>query len=133
MPKIAKQAASTTETAPGYEGRFEDLGGYTVGFESYTEDADMAPLFVGLPDDRCQCPHWGVVLRGNLTYRYADGTEDVIGGGEAYYARPGHTPVFSADTEIVEFSPTAQLAQTIEAIVGNLQNRPAAMAAEATT
>src|SRR5206468_476992 len=58
MPKVSKQTASSTEQAPGYEGRFEDLGGYTVAFETYSEDADLAPLFAGLPDDRCQCPHW---------------------------------------------------------------------------
>ena len=28
-----------------------------VGFETYNEDSDIAPLFEGLPDDRCQCPH----------------------------------------------------------------------------
>lgn len=133
MGRITKSEAHQVETMEGFEGRYDEIDDYTVGFETYTADADPAELFRGLTDDRCQCPHWGVVLRGKLTYRYADGTEDVIGGGEAYYARPGHTPVFSADTEIVEFSPTAQLAQTIEAIVGNLQNRPAAMAAEATT
>jgi hypothetical protein len=104
----------------GFEGRYEDLGGYTVGFETYTEEADPAPLFQGLPEDRCQCPHWGVVLRGKLVYRYADG-EDVIGPGEAYYARPGHTPVFFADSEIVEFSPTQELAQTMEVVLSNLQ------------
>jgi hypothetical protein len=45
----------------------------------------------------------------------------VIRPGEAYYARPGHTPVFSADTEIVEFSPAAQPAETMEVVLGNLQ------------
>jgi len=33
----------------GYEGHFEDFGPYTVGFETYTADAELAPLFVGLP------------------------------------------------------------------------------------
>jgi hypothetical protein len=47
----------------GYEGHFEDFGPYT-GFETYTADADLAPLFAGLPGDRCQCPHMGYVLEG---------------------------------------------------------------------
>src|SRR5919109_3206194 len=90
MPKVSREGASTSEEAPGYQGRFEDLGGYTVAFESYSADADMAPLFVGLPDDRCQCPHWGFVVRGKLVYHTAQ--EDIeIGGGEAYYVGPGHT------------------------------------------
>ena len=40
------------------------LEGTTVGFESYSADADFAPIFTGLPDDRCQSRHWGVVLKG---------------------------------------------------------------------
>jgi hypothetical protein len=88
MPKASKQTASSIEQAPGYEGRFEDLGGYTVAFESYSDDADLAPLFTGLPDDRCQCPHWGVVLTGKVTYHYSDRAE-TIEAGEAYFDRPG--------------------------------------------
>lgn len=43
-----------------YEGHFEHFdGGWTVAFESYTQDADLAPFFKGLPDDRCQCEHMG--------------------------------------------------------------------------
>lgn len=121
MAKIAKDQTSTVYEMEGFEGHYEDLDGYTIGFEAYTEDADPAPLFQGLPDDRCQCPHWGVVLKGTLTYRHADGSEDVIGPGEAYYVGPGHTPLFTAGTEIVEFSPTAELAKTIEVVMRNLE------------
>jgi hypothetical protein len=120
MPKTSKQSASTTETAPGYEGKFEDLGGYTVAFETYTEDADLAPLFVGLPDDRCQCPHWGVVLKGKVTYHFADRSETTE-AGEAYFTPPGHTPELHAGTELVEFSPTAELERTLEVVVRNVQ------------
>ena len=120
MPKVSKQTASTTETAPGYEGRFEDLGGYTVAFETYTEDADLAPFFVGLPDDRCQCPHWGVVLQGKVTYHFGDRSETTE-AGEAYFAPPGHTPELHAGTELVEFSPTAELERTLEVVVRNVQ------------
>jgi hypothetical protein len=120
MPKIAKEAASSTETAPGYEGHFEDLGGYTVGFETYTEDADMTPLFVGLPDDRCQCPHWGIVVKGRLTYHYEDHSE-TIEAGQAYFAPAGHTPEIFAGTEVVEFSPTADLEKTLEVVFRNFE------------
>ena len=119
MPKTSKDTASDTLTMDGYEGHFEELEGYTVGFETYTADADLAPLFAGLPNDRCQCPHWGVVLKGKLIYHYAD-HDDVITAGEAYYALPGHTPELFADTEVVEFSPTAELQETIEVINKNM-------------
>ena len=121
MGKISKDQASQVEAMDGFEGHFEDIDGYTVGFETHTADADPAPLFQGLPGDHCQCPHWGVVLRGKLVYRYADGTEDVITAGEAYYARPGHLPLFFAGTEIVEFSPTAQVAETMDVVLKNLE------------
>jgi quercetin dioxygenase-like cupin family protein len=78
----------------------------------------MAPLFRGLPDDRNQTSHWGVVLKGRLTFTYADG-EDVIEAGEAYYAPPGHTPAADAGTETIEFSPTEELRKTMAVVMKN--------------
>ena len=46
-----------------------------VGFETYSEDFDLTPLLKGLPDDRCQCPHFGYVLKGRMRVRYADRKE----------------------------------------------------------
>ncbi len=119
MAKVSKAGASQVEKLEGYEGHFEDLGDYTVVFETYTADADLSALFAGLPDDRCQCPHWGVVLKGKLTYRYADG-EETISAGEAYFARPGHTPILYSGTEVIEFSPTAALTETLEVVTKNM-------------
>jgi hypothetical protein len=121
MPKASKETASESMQAEGYEGHFEQLeGGYTVGFETYTEDADLAPFFRGLPDDRCQCEHWGHVVRGRLTFRYAD-HEETFEAGDAYYAPPGHTPVLYAGTEVVEFSPTDELQQTLATVTKNFE------------
>ena len=106
MAKIGKHQAAQVEEMDGFEGRYEELGGYTVGFEAYSADQDSAPLFQGLPDDRCQCPHGGVVLKGTLVYRYTDGSEEVITAGEAYYARPGHLPVLAAGTVNRPLGPT---------------------------
>jgi hypothetical protein len=119
MPKIAKQDISEIVRLEGYEGRMAQLGNYTVAFETYTQDSDLAKLFKGLPDDRCQCPHWGVVLRGSVTYRTESG-EMTVGPGEAYYAPPGHLPFLHAGTELVEFSPTAELNKTMAVIEKNL-------------
>ena len=81
-----------------------------VGFETYNQEFDLAPLLKGLPDDRCQCPHYGYVLKGRMTVRYAD-REEVINAGDAYYMVPGHAPVMEAGTEIVEFSPRTSSAR----------------------
>ena len=53
----------------------DELDGYTVTFTSLVEDIDAAPFMKGLPDDRCQCPHWGYVIKGKMTARYADRDE----------------------------------------------------------
>ena len=121
MPKASKKSASQSEVMEGFEGHYEHFeGGYTVGFESYSADADMAPLFRGLPEDQCQCEHWGYVLKGRLTFRFGD-REETYEAGEAYYAPPGHTPVLYAGAEVVEFSPTDELNQTIEVVVKNME------------
>ncbi len=57
MPKISKNQAKDSVKEEGFEGYYGQVEGYTVGFETYTADADLAPLFTNLLDDRCQCPH----------------------------------------------------------------------------
>jgi hypothetical protein len=92
----------------------------TVGWETYTADADLTPLFVGLPDDRCQCEHWGYVFEGKLVVHTADGDEEFV-GGEAYFVGPGHTPSIFAGNSLVEFSPTDRLNQTMEIVTRNME------------
>jgi hypothetical protein len=110
-----------SDTAPdvyeteGLVGRYGQADGYTIGFEIYTADSDMAPLFKGLPDDRCQCPHWGYVMA------YRHDREEVFETGEAYYAPPGHTPKIVAGTELVEFIPTEEMNKTLEVETRNME------------
>ena len=121
MPKASAQTASETVAMDGFEGHYEELeGGYTVGFETYTEDSDAAELFRGLPDDRCQSPHWGYVISGKVGFRFAD-REEVYEAGDAYYAPAGHTPIFYAGTSVVEFSPSEAFAETVAVVTENLR------------
>jgi hypothetical protein len=121
MPGASKRSASQSLAMEGYEGHFEDLGhGTTVGFETFSEDADAAPLFTGLPDDRCQCEHWGYVISGRITFHFAN-HDETFAAGDAYHALPGHTPELAAGTEIVEFSPTEELGRTVAVVTQNLQ------------
>jgi hypothetical protein len=119
MPKASKTSAPETVEVEGYEGHLAELDGYTVAFEAYSADADMSPLFVGLPDDRCQCSHWGYVIKGKLTYK-TDAGDEVFETGDAYYVGPGHVPVLSAGTEVVEFSPTEALMETMSVVEKNM-------------
>jgi hypothetical protein len=60
------------------------------------------------------------VIRGKITYTYAD-REEVFEAGDAYYAPPGHTPTLHAGTELVEFSPTDELDKTLEVVTRNME------------
>ena len=118
MPKTSRETASHVEDMGVLESRSEQLAGYTVEFTTFREDADGAPMFRGLPDDRCQSPHWGYVLKGRLTFKYADHRE-TYEAGDAYYGPPGHVPEVTAGTEVVEFSPAEEYRRTLEVIARN--------------
>jgi len=120
MPRTSKQDAPVLVDEDVIEGRYVDLDGYTVAFETYKGDFDPAPLFKGLPDNRCQCPHWGFVVRGKLVLRYAD-RDEIYQAGDAYYGAPGHLPLIFAGSEVVEFSPSGALQATMGVIGANLE------------
>ena len=88
MAKASKSSAADHVEMEGFEGHYAELGGTTVGWETYTADADLTPLFAGLPDDRCQCEHWGYVFEGKLVFHTAEGDEEFV-GGDAYFVGPG--------------------------------------------
>jgi hypothetical protein len=96
-----------------------DWGDHVVEFGRFTGELDPAPVFRGLPDDRCQAPHWGYVMKGQLRFRFGD-REEVYRAGDAYYAPPGHTPFFEPGVEYVEFSPAGPLAETMKVVEQNM-------------
>ena len=119
MPKVSKQTAQVEDHGP-VEDRSSELEGYTVNFTSFRHEIDATPLLKGLPGDRCNCPHWGYVLKGRVTYRFDDRVE-VCEAGDAFYLPPGHVPIAEAGTEIVQFSPAEELRRVSETMVANLQ------------
>ncbi|MBI2304515.1 MAG: cupin domain-containing protein [Chloroflexi bacterium] len=104
---------------PEFTSRLVEWGDMSVDFESIRAPMDTTELFKGLPDDRCQCPHWGYVFKGKFRVKYAD-REEVVRAGDAYYLAPGHIPVVEEDTELVEFSPKGLFQQTMEAVGRNM-------------
>jgi len=122
MPKVSKESATQGgEFGPVTDRSEEVEGGYTINFTSFREDIDGTPLLKGLPDDRCQCPHWGYVIKGRLIFRYPD-REETCEAGDAFYAPPGHIPVLhGAGTEIVLFSPTEELRETEAVMMKNME------------
>ena len=120
MPKVSRESAQVEDHGPVVD-RSDELEGYTVNFTTFREDIDATPLMKGLPDDRCQCPHWGYVVSGTLTFRYAD-REEVFEAGDAFYTPPGHVPVkHEPGTEFVMFSPAEELRKTEAVMMKNMQ------------
>ena len=99
--------------------RETEWGDIHVSLITCHKKLDIAPLLKGLPDDLCQCPHWGMVLKGRKLVKYED-HEEVLNSGDAYYMTPGHTTVTDAGTEWLEFSPKDELKKTNEAVQRNL-------------
>ena len=104
---------------PGATVRQAEWGGINVEIADFQGDLDVAPLFKGLPNDECQCPHWGYVIKGTLRYRSGE-REEVFNAGDAYYVGPGHIPIFEAGLEYVEFSPADELQRTMEVVEQNM-------------
>ena len=90
MPSANRMTTATTVDADEIEGRYAPLGDYTVSFETFKQDADPTPYFVGLPGDRCQCAHWGVVTEGQLTFRWPDHEETYVAGDGARRDEDGY-------------------------------------------
>ena len=84
--------------------RGADWGEMRVALVSVPAGTDFGPLLKGLPDDRCQAPHWGYVLKGRLRIQYSDG-EEVLSGGDFYHLPPGHTGIAEEDTDFLEVGP----------------------------
>jgi hypothetical protein len=119
--KFSKDHAERVEDMPGFSGRYIEVDGYTLGFESFDEAGDFTPFYRGLPDDLCQSHHWGYVIKGRMIMHRPEG--DVVAeAGEAYYVGPGHTgEVGLPGTEVLEVSPTAEYAQTMAVVEKNLE------------
>jgi hypothetical protein len=75
---------------------------------------DFTPLLRGLPQDQCQSPHWGYVLRGSIHLRYANGDEELTQAGEVFYWPGGHTGWTEEGTTFLEFSPADQIKPVLE-------------------
>lgn len=96
-----------------------EWGDMNVAYESFPAGTDSSQAFKGLPDDKCQCPHWGYVLKGKMLVKYR-GHEEVVSAGETYYLAPGHSVVTLEDCELIEFSPKGEYQKTLEVVKRNM-------------
>ena len=91
----------------------------SISGECFTLSAgvDTTPLFQGLHGDLCQCPHWGFVVRGQLTTTDAIGVQETVKANDLFYWPPGHNVKVDADAEIVMFSPQREHSTVINHMI----------------
>jgi mannose-6-phosphate isomerase-like protein (cupin superfamily) len=121
MPKVSKDTATQGGEYGPVTDRSDAVEGYSVNFVTFNIDMDQSPMLRGLPNDECQCPHWGYVLKGRFTFR-SGGREEVFEAGDAFYLPPGHVGVGNEPgSELVQFSPSDELKKTSDVIMKNMQ------------
>lgn len=93
------------------------LGSISGEYFSLSAGVDTTPLFQGLEGDLCQCPHWGFVLRGQLTTTDAIGVQETVNENDLFYWPPGHNVRVDVDAEIVMFSPQHEHSHVIDHMI----------------
>jgi glyoxylate utilization-related uncharacterized protein len=119
MAKLNKETAELKDHGPVAEWA-ADIDGQNIAFVNFRATVDATPLLKGLPNDQCVSPHWGYVIKGEVSYTI-NGVEEIYKEGDAFYVPAGHTSGATAGAEIVQFSPSDLLAQTEAAMQRNMQ------------
>jgi cupin domain len=90
-----------------------EWGNKVCAVHQFGPGVDATPSFQGLPDGLCPAPHWGYCLKGELTVRFKDGTEEVLRAGDAFHWPAGHTFFTDKDAQqdcvLIEFSELADV------------------------
>ena len=127
--RIAKENVEVKMEIPGAVIRqrtnFGDASGFgKISGEYFTLSAgvDTTPLFQGLAGNLCHCPHWGFVLRGQITTTDAKGARETVNGNDLFYWPPGHNVKVNADAEIVMFSPQREHSQVINHMIEKVKS-----------
>jgi len=119
---IAKADLPTVSMGP-YRAQWAEWAGHAMAFEvvpkGFPPGGDAA--FVGLPNELCQCPHWGYMLKGKALLRLSDGRELDINEGDVYYCPPGHKLYAVEDFENIEWNPAELAGQTMAAFSDNIR------------
>jgi hypothetical protein len=88
---------------PGTAIRRRDAGGLAMCLIRIQAGGRTEELFAGLPEDRCQCAHWGYIISGTMRVHDAQGAHD-YSAGETYHWAPGHNLEAVTDAEYLEIS-----------------------------
>ena len=110
--RVAKEDVRVMMDIPGAVARLQPGFGDVKGFDGISAEyfslaagVDTAPLFEGLEGNLCQCPHWGFVLKGQITTTDKTGRSETVKANDLFYWPPGHNVKVDADADIIMFSP----------------------------
>lgn len=110
--RMAKEDVDVVMQIPGATARlssgFGDAKGYgAISGEYFSLGAgvDTTPLFEGLEGNLCQSPHWGYVLKGEITTTNAAGKTETARTNDLFYWPPGHNVRVTQDADLIMFSP----------------------------
>jgi hypothetical protein len=120
--KLRKEEIPVALALPVATFRVAEWDDSAVAYVELKAGADATPLLAGLPGDKCQCPHWGYMLKGAIHVRYGDGGEEVCRAGDAFYWPAGHTVWVTEDTSFIEFSPRTELKAVYDHIGNKLSS-----------
>jgi hypothetical protein len=127
--RITKDKVSVKMEIPGATLRqqinFGDatgLGKISCEYFSLSAGVDTTPLFQGLEDNLCQCPHWGFVLQGQITTTNAKGEQETVNANDLFYWPPGHNVKVNADAEIIMFSPQHEHSHVINHMIEKVKS-----------
>lgn len=98
------------------------LGMISCEYFSLSAGVDTTPLFHGLKDNLCQCPHWGFVLQGQITTTNTKGTQETVKANDLFYWPPGHNIKVDADAEIIMFSPQNEHSHVINHMIEKVKS-----------
>lgn len=126
--RIAKNDVDVKLEIPGAVIRQRVDFGSAKGFDkisgeyfSLAAGVDTTPLFQGLDGNLCQCPHWGYVLKGQITTTDAAGAKETVNADDLFYWPPGHNVLVDADAEIVMFSPQQDHTHVIDHMIAKVK------------
>jgi hypothetical protein len=107
--KLRKEDVPVALEMPVATFRVAEWDNMALAYVKLKAGVDATPLLEGLPDDKCQCPHWGYILEGAIHVLYSDGKEEVCRAGDMFHGPAGHTVRVDEDTSFIEFSPQKEL------------------------
>lgn len=110
--KIARENIDVKMEIPGAVIRQQTEFGDATGFGkisgeyfSLSAGVDTTALFIGLEGNLCQTPHWGYVVKGQITTTDSDGNRETVNPQDLFFWPAGHNVKVNEDAEIIMFSP----------------------------